>query len=237
MAIPLSLVALVLLAVQNATQMVLMRMSRTQEVTPHASVAVTMQELVKLLVSFLFLIFLDKLTLSEAIESVKNHTYRNGKDFLKLSVPGVLYTIQNMLLYVAMSYLNATTTQVLYQMKILTTAVFAVIILKKQLRPVHWGGLLLLTCGAALAQYASASKSTPSADGSFSGATIGFFAVLLACVTSGFAGIYFEAVLKHTKPSIWIRNVQLAVYGVASGIFSILVSDYDSVSERGLFSG
>lgn len=37
----------------------------------------------------------------------------------------------------------------------------------------------------------------------------GLIAVLMACVSSGFAGVYFEKILKETKQSIWVRNIQL----------------------------
>lgn len=38
---------------------------------------------------------------------------------------------------------------------------------------------------------------------------IGVLAVLTACFSSGFAGVYFEKILKETKQSVWIRNIQL----------------------------
>lgn len=38
---------------------------------------------------------------------------------------------------------------------------------------------------------------------------IGLLAVLFACFSSGFAGVYFEKILKETNQSVWIRNIQL----------------------------
>lgn len=40
---------------------------------------------------------------------------------------------------------------------------------------------------------------------------IGVLAVLFACFSSGFAGVYFEKILKETKQSVWIRNIQLGL--------------------------
>lgn len=43
---------------------------------------------------------------------------------------------------------------------------------------------------------------------------VGLMAVLMACVSSGFAGVYFEKILKETKQSVWVRNIQLGEYGL-----------------------
>ena len=59
--------------------------------------------------------------------------YDKPYDTSKLAIPSGLYAIQNNLLFIALSYLNAATYQVTYQLKILTTALFAVLILGKKI--------------------------------------------------------------------------------------------------------
>ena len=54
-------------------------------------------------------------------------------EIVKVSVPSFVYTVQNNLLYFALSHLDAATYQVCYQSKILTTALFSVMLLNKQL--------------------------------------------------------------------------------------------------------
>ncbi|KAK4051525.1 hypothetical protein OIV83_002665 [Microbotryomycetes sp. JL201] len=58
---------------------------------------------------------------------------------------------------------------------------------------------------------------------------LGLFAVVTACLSSGFAGCYFEKILKAPtttiqphRPSVWIRNVQLSLIGIATGLPVVL---------------
>jgi UDP-sugar transporter A1/2/3 len=65
---------------------------------------------------------------------------------------------------------------------------------------------------------------------------VGFTAVLGACLGSGFAGVYFEKILKGSTTSLWLKNIQLSVYGVIISIVA-LYSTENTVAEHGFFYG
>ena len=73
-------------------------------------------------------------------------------DSWKLAIPATLYTLQNSLQYVAISNLDAATLQVTYQFKILPTAIFSVLILRRSLTAQKWAALALLMFGVAIVQ-------------------------------------------------------------------------------------
>ncbi|KAJ9637632.1 uncharacterized protein PV06_09414 [Exophiala oligosperma] len=159
--------------------------------------------------------------------------------FLKLLVPAVLYTLQNNLQFVAASNLDAATFQVTYQCKILTTALFAVLMLGQTLSGKKWLALVILTAGVACVQIPSGSSSTQTTttrqEGNY---MLGIVAVAVACLCSGFAGVYFEKVLKggHTA-SIWVRNIQLSIGCLAIALFGAFVWDGRAIRAEGFFQG
>jgi len=137
--------------------------------------------------------------------------------------------IQNNLQYVAATNLEAATFQVSYQMKILTTAAFSVLLLRKQLSASQWVALFFLAIGVGVVQIqtgASDSSRTPSLlfQGSSMNALKGFIAVVAACFTSGLAGVYFEMVLKNSQSDLWIRNVQLSAFSLLPALVPILIT-------------
>ena len=73
-------------------------------------------------------------------------------DSWKLAVPASLYVVQNTLQYVAISNLDTATYQVTYQLKILPTAIFSILILKRSLSLKKWLSLGLLMIGVAIVQ-------------------------------------------------------------------------------------
>jgi len=65
----------------------------------------------------------------------------------------------------------------------------------------------------------------------------GLAAVVAMCCTSGFAGVYFEKVLKGSDISLWMRNMQMALLGIVLGFCSCLANDFESIRLRGFFYG
>jgi UDP-sugar transporter A1/2/3 len=78
-----------------------------------------------------------------------------GSDSWRLIIPAALYTLQNSLVYVAISNLDAVTFQVTYQLKILTTVLFSILLLGRTITPRQWASLMLLTAGVAIVQTSS----------------------------------------------------------------------------------
>ncbi|KAG0665194.1 hypothetical protein C6P46_000292 [Rhodotorula mucilaginosa] len=182
---------------------------------------------------------------------------------LHLAVPAALYALQNTLLYVALSNLDAATYQATYQLKLLTTAIFSILFFKHSLSSAKWFSLVLLTVGVAIVQLDTTDTSggrskSHRLDAAAQDPRKGFAAILAACISSGLAGAWFEWVLKrpseeeeappttngsasssngkgggaspsskpstNTTPSLWARNLQLAVPSLAFSFAGVLLS-------------
>ena len=61
--------------------------------------------------------------------------------------------------------------------------------------------------------------------------------VFIACVLSGFSGVFFEALLKSTSKTVVIRNIQLSFYGIITGIIQAFVQDQKIIYTHGFFFG
>ena len=66
---------------------------------------------------------------------------------------------------------------------------------------------------------------------------VGLIAVVISCLSSGFAGVYFEKILKGSSASVWVRNVQLGIFGTALGMLGLWWNDGPAVAERGFLFG
>ncbi|KIJ57680.1 hypothetical protein HYDPIDRAFT_34885 [Hydnomerulius pinastri MD-312] len=152
-------------------------------------------------------------------------------DCWKLSIPAILYVVQNSLQFVAIGSLPVASFQVAYQMKILTTAAFSVVLLRKRLSSMKWLSLFFLAIGIGIAQVqTSALNPGPKeirAGSAHDAAPLhihiisplkGFGAITATCFTSGHAGVYFEMVLKGSKANLWVWNIQLSLFSLLPAI-------------------
>lgn len=176
--------------------------------------------------------------------------FLNWKDTLQLAVPGCIYFVQNNLLVFALSKLDSVTFQISYQLKILTTALFTVLVLHRSISASKWISLSILMMGVVLVQYPASEDSSETSGETIEnglediaerkdkwGTAVGLLAVLAACVSSGFAGVYFEKMLQGVKSSLWLRNIQLALVGICLGLPSTLAHDWAEIAEGGFFRG
>jgi len=231
--------ALLVLVMQNSTLALTMRYSRSRgDVMYISSTAVVMSEIVKL-VAASCLIGIEEGSISGLWSKLYHEIVLMPADFAKLLIPASLYTLQNNLAYIAVSNLDAASYQVLYQLKILTTAIFSVVLLRRRLDLSKWLSLVVLVGGVSLVQVSGlktggTASEVAAATGNI---TIGLVSVILACCSSGFAGVYFEKVLKGSEVSVWVRNVELALIGIIVGTVGVWYTDSAMVNEHGFFHG
>ncbi|KAF9912035.1 hypothetical protein BX616_010426 [Lobosporangium transversale] len=267
--IPLKYISLVVLSVQNSCLIIVMALAQGVGRKPfYSSTAVFINEIVKLIVC-------TAMTIHETIKDTGRFYPQDflndvfGGDAWKLAIPAMLYAIQNNLQYVASHALDPSTFQVTYQLKILTTALFSVLLLHRTLPALKWLALVMLTAGIALvsveesnnraAQRSKSAGADLDATSSALGALleeqkndiykaaapsndrpevfVGLMAVMIACVLSGLAGVYFEKILKNTQGSIWLRNIQLSFFSLPFSLLAIYLKDGEGVTEQGFFAG
>lgn len=232
-------ISLAVLVVQNASLILSIRFVRTLPGDRfYATSAVVMAEVLKVFTCLLIILLQKRLNVKETVLFLFDCIVVQYKDTLKLAVPSLIYTLQNNLQYIAISNLPAATFQVTYQLKILTTALFSVLMLRKSLSKVQWVSLLLLFAGVAIVQVQQeGNKESTVKDGFSQIYTVGLVAVVISCLSSGFAGVYFEKILKGSSASVWMRNVQLGVFGTALGLLGMWWKDGAAIAEKGFFFG
>ncbi|XP_076345135.1 CMP-sialic acid transporter-like isoform X2 [Tachypleus tridentatus] len=155
------------------------------------------------------------------------------KEFMKLAIPAGLYAIQNNLVQVALSNLDPATYQVTSHMKVFTTVVFMRAILRRQFLWIQWSAICLLFFGVVLVQL-HAGIFSYSKSGHY---LMGLTSVIIICICAGFAGVYFEKLLKETSVPFWIRNLEMYLWGLLTSAIGIICYDLDSIVENGFFYG
>ncbi|XP_013875453.1 CMP-sialic acid transporter isoform X1 [Austrofundulus limnaeus] len=218
-----------------ATYTVALRYTRTISTGDmyFSTTAVCLAEVIKLILS------LGMLTKeSGSINRLKNTIMENiifsPKELLKLSVPSIVYAIQNNMAFVALSNLDAAVYQVTYQLKIPCTALCTVFMLNRSLGRLQWFSVFMLCSGVILVQWKPAEATKVQVE---QNPIVGFVAVSVAVLCSGFAGVYFEKVLKSSDTSLWVRNIQMYLSGILITLAGVYMNDGEKILEKGFFFG
>ncbi|KRY30448.1 UDP-N-acetylglucosamine transporter [Trichinella spiralis] len=205
-------ISLGVLVFTTSSVVLLLRYSRTMNVTDGrylSSTAVALSEVLKVVISLVMIFHEAGYSVSEMQTQLRTEMIVKRYEMLKMLVPALLYIAQNNLLFLALSNLDAATYQITYQSKILTTAILSVLMLGKRLDLLKWLSLFALMCGVAIVQIPANSTVDQQFTHDWSSKVIGLSAVIIACFTSGFSGVYLELILKTTNTSLWMRNFQL----------------------------
>jgi len=222
---------LLVLAFQNCSLMMITSYSRLVPGPKYlTSTAVLAGEVVKTAV------VLGVLTWEHGLRGVHRAIKRETLDaeagMLRYALPAVLYTIQNNLWYFGLSNLDSVSAAVAAQAKILTTAVFSMLLLSRKFSCMHWSGLLLLMLGLVVM------KAGPGDGGRGGGGRyyLGLLAMLGACTCSGYAGTYLEKLFKQFSSSVWTTNLRLQVFCLPVSALATL-SELESIAGGGFFQG
>jgi hypothetical protein len=128
----------------------------------------------------------------------------------------LIYGAMNILSFVSLRNIGAGMFTIFAQCKILTTATFSTIILRRKYSWAKWRALIALSFGVLLfSEPIWNNADNLLSKNSEANVFLGVAAVLIEVTLSGFASIYFEKVIKldPLKLSIWERNFQLALVG------------------------
>ena len=107
--------------------------------------------------------------------------------------------------------------------------------LGKRFKALQWASFLLLAIGVALVQQQDSKWSAGSA-GRHS-PVLGATASLVAAGLSGFAGVYLELMFTRGSTSIWMRNVQLAIFTLPLQTLTVLQTDRAHIAAHGALHG
>ncbi|ETV97599.1 hypothetical protein H310_09495 [Aphanomyces invadans] len=214
----------VLLVLQNTLGTIVIKYSRATKY--HGTTTVLLYELLKLVLCLSVVVVQKHGNFRHAIQSLRLEVIADTQGYLKMVLLAALYSFQNNVQLLALDHVSAATYAIVYQLKIVTTAVFMVVFLKRSFHVVQWVAMVVLMMGVVVCSVGNKKGATSSDKTSSS---MGIFLVIGLAVNSGVAAAYFEKVLKTHKPAIssdvilrdhtpidpmWKTNIQLASVSV-----------------------
>ena len=227
--------ALLILVLQNTALVLLTKFSYQYTREPYlVCTVVACSESVKLFLSLALVLCLEG---SQVLYSGLRGVLQNAP---QLSLPSLLHVFQNNLIFEGVRLLHPTVYMVCSQSKILTSSLFATVLLKTIITGRQAFALCLLVLGMILAH--STNDMTHGVNESDSADALkGVAIVFMASITSGFAGTYLEKIYKEQKTgglnSIWVRNMQLACLSLPIAVLNAVWKEGTAMLANGMFTG
>ncbi|POM77654.1 UDP-Sugar transporter, partial [Phytophthora palmivora] len=170
------------------------------------------------------------------------------------AVPSFLYTIDNNLNYVILRFMDAATLSVLWNLKIVVTAVLFRFVLKHPLSELRKIAIVLLVVGVLTSQSnhlrqmegamtmksssGSGMKMQSEEDKSAEDLIIGVMLVLVGVTLSSCASVFTEWTFKRKSscPFLW-QNMQMYVFGIIFNTAGVLLVEGEEIASDGFFHG
>ena len=293
---------LIILVLQTTATVLLLRYSRTRPGTPYlASTAVMMNESCKFCVCVFSLYAQRGFSVRRAWRGFRDEILGKPSETFKLMVPSGLYCLQNNLLFLALTNLDAATYQVSTQLscslkcevsqffssghlsaqdfdncnllgvpfkeahsaytmaglvnthhRCLLSPGLSCPILREMDQTIDDSFFQLPTVSTATSDDAKVNSDIGAKNASLHQQTrdlghdvleshkqmIGLIAVLCACFSSGFAGVFFEKLVKTgAQQSVVIRNLQLGIFSLFFSTSAVIYNDMEPIMKAGFFQG
>ncbi|KAF5747355.1 Nucleotide-sugar transporter family protein [Tripterygium wilfordii] len=153
-------------------------------------------------------------------------------------LPAAIYALQNSLLQISYKNLDSLTFSMLNQTKIIFTALFTYIILRRRQSIQQIGALFLLIMAAVLLSIGEGSSKGSSSGNADRILFYGIIPVLVASVLSGLASALCQWASQVKKHSSYLMTVEMSIVGSLCLLASISKSpDGEAIRQHGFFYG
>ncbi|XP_022107439.1 probable UDP-sugar transporter protein SLC35A4 isoform X2 [Acanthaster planci] len=150
---------------------------------------------------------------------------------LSYAVPALLYGVNNNIIVYAQEHMDPASSQVLGNLKIVTTAVWYRLVIHKRLTWQQWLAVGLLGMAGMCyggAQVRQSELIEHDVHKPYLTVT-GILLMLVYCTISGAAGVYTEYILKRqSQTPLHLQNIQLYLYGVSLNMLAFYSSTWNS---------
>ena len=234
--------SLAFVVVQNTALVIVGVYSRRVEGPKYlGSVAVLLTECLKAVISLGFALSDSGCTV---FTELREYIMRDTLWTLAFALPSLGYGLHNNLWYVAVTHLDPVTIAVMTQLKIVFAALFSVLLLGRRLGPVRWAAIVMLVLGLAPVQrhsmaLGSGHRRAAARDTAERDEMRGMLAMVGLCMLSGLSGAVMERLLKDSSraSSLWIRNLQLALFSLPVAVALVPLADADALRAHGPWVG